>query len=151
MFYLKVKDKLYPATFTGKMKDREWDDRPSKTITLSLPYEEVKDVLTDDTPWSIYEKIVEKRVKIDPETGMEMFEEGEVVLTDEGDIVYDDEGNMVHEQIPVTEDVDVSREYDNSEYSVLGDTTIAADGTVSIKMGKPTDLEVAYQLLYGGM
>ena len=31
--------------------------------------------------------------------------------------------------------------WDNSDYSILGDITTHKDGTVSIKMGKPTDTE----------
>ena len=41
-------------------------------------------------------------------------------------------------------------EYNNSEYCIAGDVTDHRDGTVSVKMGKPTDLEEAYELLYGG-
>ena len=40
-------------------------------------------------------------------------------------------------------------EYDNSDYSIAGDIIDHRDGTLSIKMGKPTDLELAYELLYG--
>lgn len=45
---------------------------------------------------------------------------------------------------------EVVNEYDNSEFSILGDITVHTDGTVSVKMGKPTELEIAYELLYGG-
>ena len=41
-------------------------------------------------------------------------------------------------------------EHDMSEFSLAGDITDHRDGTVSIKMGKLTDLEEAYILLYGG-
>lgn len=41
-------------------------------------------------------------------------------------------------------------EYDNSDFSVAGDVIDHRDGTVSVKMGMPTDLELAYELLYGG-
>ena len=43
----------------------------------------------------------------------------------------------------------VREEYDNSDFYVAGDITDHRDGTVSVKMGKPTDLELAYELLYG--
>ena len=32
--------------------------------------------------------------------------------------------------------------YDNSEYSILGDITVHKDGTVTVKMGKPTAEEI---------
>lgn len=43
-----------------------------------------------------------------------------------------------------------TEEYDQSEFTLAGDITDHRDGTVSVKMGKLTDLEEAYLLLYGG-
>lgn len=42
---------------------------------------------------------------------------------------------------PTGETEEVVNEYDNSEYSLAGDITDHRDGTVSIKMGKPTEAE----------
>lgn len=42
-------------------------------------------------------------------------------------------------------------EYDNSEFSVRGDLTVHVNGTCTVHMGKPTDLENAYEILYGGV
>ena len=44
---------------------------------------------------------------------------------------------------PTGETKEVVNEYDNSEYSLSGDITDHRDGTVSIKMGKPTETENA--------
>lgn len=44
---------------------------------------------------------------------------------------------------PTGESKEVVNEYDNSEYSLAGDITDHRDGTVSIKMGKPTEEESA--------
>lgn len=44
---------------------------------------------------------------------------------------------------PTGETKEVVHEYDNSEYSLSGDLTDHRDGTVSIKMGKPTETENA--------
>lgn len=44
---------------------------------------------------------------------------------------------------PTGETKEVVNEYDNSEYSIAGDITDHRDGTVSIKMGKPTETESA--------
>ena len=41
----------------------------------------------------------------------------------------------------------VREEYDNSDYSVAGDIVAHRDGTVSVKMGKQTDLEESQALL----
>ena len=43
---------------------------------------------------------------------------------------------------PTGETKEVVNEYDNSEYSIAGDITDHRNGTVSIKMGKPTQLEM---------
>ena len=50
---------------------------------------------------------------------------------------YDSDGK------PTGETEEVVNEYDNSEYSLAGDITDHRDGTVSIKMGKPTEAENA--------
>ena len=42
---------------------------------------------------------------------------------------------------PTGETKEVVNEYDNSEYSIAGEITDYRDGTVSIKMGKPTEME----------
>ena len=42
---------------------------------------------------------------------------------------------------PTGETKEQTDEWDNSDYSILGDITTHKDGTVSIKMGKPTDTE----------
>lgn len=43
--------------------------------------------------------------------------------------------------IPTGETVEQVNEWDNSEYSLSGDITDYRNGTVSIKMGKPTETE----------
>lgn len=50
---------------------------------------------------------------------------------------YDEQGK------PTSETKEVVNEYDNSEYSLAGDITDHRDGTVSIKMGKPTETELS--------
>ncbi len=43
------------------------------------------------------------------------------------------------------------QEFDNSDYSLAGPITDMRDGFLRVKMGKLTDLEEAYELLYGGV
>ena len=45
---------------------------------------------------------------------------------------------------------DDEQQYDYNEYNIAGDITDHRDGTLTVKMGKITDLEEAYELLYGG-
>lgn len=59
-------------------------------------------------------------------------------------IVQRDTVDVLDEQgQPTGETEERVQEYDNSEYSLAGDITDHRDGTVSIKMGKPTEAENA--------
>lgn len=115
MTYIKVNNTLYPATIDGRIGDYEWNRRDTKSITLSMTYAEVLALLPDNTPWSIVQK----------DTVQKIGEDGQPRV--------DDSGN------PVTEEV--TNEYDNSEYNMSGVIRDNRDGTVTIKMGKPTEIE----------
>ena len=72
--------------------------------------------------------------------------EAAALLTDNTpwSIVQRDMVDVMDEQgKPTGETKEVVNEYDNSEYSLAGDITDHRDGTVSIKMGKPTETENA--------
>ena len=59
-------------------------------------------------------------------------------------IIQRDTVDVLDEQgKPTGETKEVVNEYDNSAYSLAGDITDHRDGTVSIKMGKPTETENA--------
>ena len=58
--------------------------------------------------------------------------------------VYDDKGEQTGVTIQDTE-------FDNSEYFIAGDITDHRDGTITVKMGKLTDLEEAYETMLGGI
>ena len=58
--------------------------------------------------------------------------------------VYDEEGNQTGTEVQETE-------FDNSEYNLAGDITDHRDGNITVKMGKLTDLEEAYEIMLGGM
>lgn len=55
-----------------------------------------------------------------------------------------------HTPAPDESGTENENEWDNSAYSLSGDITDHRDGTETIKMGKPTDLEDAYEMLLGG-
>lgn len=115
MTYIKVNNTLYPAKIDGRIGDYEWDRRDTKSITLSMTYAEVLALLPDNTAWSIVQK----------DTVQKIGEDGQPMV--------DTSGN------PITEEV--TSEYDNSEYSMSGVIRDNRDGTVTIKMGKPTEIE----------
>lgn len=115
MTYIKVNDTLYPATIDGRIADYEWNRRDTKSITLTMTYAEVLALLPDNTPWSIVQKdIVQK-------------------YDENGKLLVDADGN------PVTEEI--ITEFDNSEYTMSGVIRDNRNGTVTIKMGKLTEIE----------
>ena len=56
MPYIKINDTLYPATVSGKMQDREWDNRESKAITLTMTYATANALFVDGLAWSIVQQ-----------------------------------------------------------------------------------------------
>lgn len=115
MTYIKVNDTLYPATIDGRIADYEWNRRDTKSITLTMTYAEVLALLPDNTPWSIVQKDV-----------VQKYDEN-------GKLLVDADGN------PVTEEI--TTEFDNSEYTMSGVIRDNRNGTVTIKMGKLTEIE----------
>lgn len=109
--YIKVNNTEYPATITGILKDREWNEREVKNIRLTMTATDAAALLPDNTPWSIVQRETVDKL--------------------------DNDGN------PTGETKEVVNEWDNSEYSLSGAITDHRDGTVSIKMGKPTETENA--------
>lgn len=109
--FIKVNGQEIPATVINRYQDADWDGRSSQTIYLAKTYEEIKKLLSSNTPWSIVQR--------------DMVD------------VLDEQGK------PTGETKEVVNEYDNSEYSLAGDITDHRGGTVSIKMGKPTETESA--------
>lgn len=53
MTYIKFHETLYPATISGKLNDREWDNRESKSITLEMDYATAMALFVDGLTWSI--------------------------------------------------------------------------------------------------
>lgn len=122
MTYIKINETLYPATVSGRVQDKDWDNRESKAITLEMDYATAAALFVDGLAWSIVQR-----------------EEVPTYQPDEN-------GNPVQIGTEMQE-----TEFDNSEYNLAGDITDHRDGTVTVKMGKLTDLEEAYEIMLGGM
>jgi hypothetical protein len=120
MTYAKIEGKLYPAEISGRKSDTAWDNRDSKAITLEIDYETAIGLFVDGLAWSIVQ-----------ETPIQVQNE-------------DENGNVTVETKMEVE------EFDNSEYNLAGDLTDHRDGTITVKMGKLTDLEEAYEIMLGG-
>ena len=136
MTYIKINENLYPATIIGEVADKEWDNRSSKSITLEMTYAEAAVLFVDGLAWSIVQREeipVEKPI-------YEVDENGELVLDENGQPI----------QIGTEYVVDTKEtEFDNSDYNLAGDITDHRDGTITVKMGKLTELEEAYELMLG--
>lgn len=118
MTFVKINETLYPATISGRMQDKDWDNRESKAITLEMDYATAIGLFVDGLEWSI-------------------VQQNEVPVLDEN-------GEQTGTEILETE-------FDNSDYSLAGDITDHRDGTITVKMGKLTDLEEAYEIMLGGL
>lgn len=111
--FVEVNGNKYLAIIGGRIKDKDWDDRESKSIRLEMAYEQAKEIFVDDVEWNILQEIEVKKDVIDEETG---------------DITF--------------ETVVELESYDNSDFCVTGDIIDHRDGTITIKMGKPTAEEL---------
>ena len=111
--YVKINDIQYKASITGRMSDDDWGGRASKAITLEMTYNEAASTFVDDVNWFILQ---------DFENIVERYDE--------------DSNQMIADTVMHTES------YDNSDYSISGSITDNRDGTVTVKMGKPTAEEL---------
>ena len=56
MIYFKANNTEYPASIAGKVPDREWDGRASKSITLEMEYTAASQLFVDGLSWSIVQR-----------------------------------------------------------------------------------------------
>lgn len=56
MIYFKANGTEYPASITGKITDRDWDNRESKAITLTATYAQAAQIFVDGLVWSIVQR-----------------------------------------------------------------------------------------------
>ena len=76
MTYFKTNNTEYPASITGKMTDRDWDNRESKAITLEMTYAEAAQLFVDGLSWSIVQR---DTVQVYDESGNQTSETTEQV------------------------------------------------------------------------
>ena len=107
------------------MNHKEWDGRESKAITLAGAFAAIDPLFPDGVQWSI----------VSEDTIPVIDEAGNPVLDAKGEPTYTTE----------------QAEFDNSAFCIRGDITVLVDGTCTVEMGKPTDLEAAYEMIYGGV
>ena len=121
MTYVKINGMQYPAIVRGSTEDTNWDDRASEAIKLEMTHGEAMAVFHDGAEWSIITEGIGYEQRLD------------------------EEGN------PYLVEVLKTKEIDYSAFCLAGDVTDHRDGTVTVKMGKLTPLEEAYEIMLGGI
>ena len=111
MTYFKTNGTEYPASIAGRMADRDWDGRASKSVTLTMTHAAAVQLFVDGLVWSIVQRDTVP--------------------------VYGEDGK------PTGETEEQVQEWDNADYAVAGPITDNRDGTITAKMGKKTELELA--------
>lgn len=111
MIYFKANNTEYPASIAGKVTDRDWGGRESKSVTLTMTHAAAVQLFVDGLSWSIVQRDTVP--------------------------VYDTDGK------PTGETEEQVQEWDNADYAVAGPITDNRDGTITAKMGKKTELELA--------
>ncbi len=56
MTYIKINETLYPATVSGRVADKDWDNRESKAITLEMDYATAVNLFVDGLTWRIVQQ-----------------------------------------------------------------------------------------------
>lgn len=110
--YIEINGERYPASITGRLNDKDWDNRESKAIEVEMSYSDAIGLFVDDVTWNI-------------------VQENEIQRE-----VIDEEENVTFETV-IEEEI-----YDNSDYCIAGDIIDHRNGKVTIKMGKPTAAEL---------
>lgn len=80
MTYIKINDNLYPAAINGSLKDRAWNDRESKAITLAMDYATALALFVDGLVWSIVMDIEQMQEDGSVITVQEEYDNGEYAV-----------------------------------------------------------------------
>lgn len=114
--YVEINGNQYPAVITGRLSDKDWDNRDSKAIKVEMSYADAMALFVNDVTWNIVQDV-------------------EVMHEVEGE-----NGELSHQMVTEQET------YDNSDYYIAGDIIDHRDGFVTVKMGKPTAEEMLVAL-----
>lgn len=114
--FIKIGEAQMPAVITGRLTDGDWDNRASKAIRVEMTYADALALFNNNIEWFILQ---DKKVIVE---------------------TTDDEGK-IHKETKIETET-----YDNSEYSIAGDIIDHRDGTITVKMGKPTAEEMLAEM-----
>jgi len=110
--YVEINNKQYPAVITGRLSDKDWDGRETKSIQMEMTYADAVALFVNDCSWNIIQEHVAHYNELD--------ENGKVQFVERIEF----------------------ESYDNSEYCIAGPITDNRDGTIVVKMGKYTNEEL---------
>lgn len=128
MIYVKINDTLYPATITGELKDWNWGERESKSITVEMTHAEANALFVDGAAWSMVDRV-----------------EVPVYETDAlGHYVMGADGLFVQTGTEIRE-----TEMDFSDYDLAGELIDHRNGKITAKMGKHTAEELLAVIMGG--
>lgn len=61
MTYIQIGGQTYPAQISGTVRDKSWDGRESKAITLSMTYAQAAALFVDGCSWSIIQDVYDEQ------------------------------------------------------------------------------------------
>ena len=128
MIYVKINDTLYPATITGELKDWNWGERESKSITVEMSHAEADALFVDGAAWSMVDRVEVSKPKLD-ENGFPVFDASGMVVVDCTEIR--------------------ETEMDFSDYDLAGELIDHRNGKITAKMGKHTAEELLSVIMGG--
>ena len=56
MTFIKINETMYSATISGRVADKDWDNRASKSITIEMDYATAAETFVDGLKWSIVQR-----------------------------------------------------------------------------------------------
>ena len=111
--FIEINDTRYPAVVNTKLEDRYWNNREVKLIHISgMTAQEAAELFVNNAAWAAIE--IETVVHTS--------------LNENGETIYESS----QEEIVTL----------NNEYSIAGEIVDHRDGTITVKMGKPTAEEL---------
>ena len=124
MTSIAINNQIIPAEIFGRIRDRDWDDRDSKSITAALTYEQAKALFVDDVQWAIVYQ--EDRY---------MDENGETVTPEP--VVYDNSDYSVSGPITDNRDGTITAKMGKkTEVELLRETSADAEQAAKILLGE---------------
>ena len=166
MTYIKTNGTEYPASIAGRMADRDWGGRASKSITLTMTHAAAVQLFVDGLAWSIVQRdtvpIYDTDGNTTGKTEEQVLSGYDAVLhlvtcAKGAEFAYNYGNAARYESVEVAREKDdktlrawsrhpALHVIDNSVYCLAGPITDNRDGTITAKMGQKTASDVLAEL-----